>query len=165
MEDTSLDADILCSGSFEGTIGPGAAGTITKVIDLEGKDPLNCTKETLCEMELVLVEARNLPWKTEIVLKTIGGVSEYIEEISNATGNAGYLLTECLVLGISTSDECVGGSGLLLENVLGGVEGMFEANEEVTKRINCTIGGAGKGVLQGDGLITSTEGVVTVSEV
>jgi hypothetical protein len=66
FEDTSLGTDSTCSEKFEGELGPGAAGEITKVVDLEGKTPLHCLASS-CEGGLDTYTPLHLPWKTKVL--------------------------------------------------------------------------------------------------
>src|SRR6202044_1373700 len=66
LEDMGTKTDVLCSATLEGTVGPGATDEITKIVDLESKNPLNCTiqEKGACEEangSLILVTPVNLP--------------------------------------------------------------------------------------------------------
>jgi hypothetical protein len=154
LEDTSLGLDVNCSGKFEGTVGPGAADEITKVVDLEGKNPLHCSAAS-CEGGLATVTPVHLPWKTKVVLSG----EKFLDELGPGTGGEpGYKVSGCKILGIETTDECTGKTDSELTNGTGDVNGTFSENEAITPRGNCTFGGEKKGLVVGTGL-TSVSGV------
>jgi hypothetical protein len=171
LEDTGAGADVLCSGSFDGTVGPGAADLITEVLDLENKlvgaAGLHCEEDSgLCLEKLATVLPLNLPWATEIML-TAGGVffNLILEDPVTKPGLPGYEV-ECKTIVGTIKDVCSGESGAEIKNITGGVEGAFlEANEEITPAGSCTVGGAKSGLLSGVGTETSTSGTISVSDV
>lgn len=160
LSDTKSGITVECSGLFEGTVGPGAADTITKVVGLGAGEELfiMCTTTVgniLCTVgTLAEVMAVNLPWTTEALLAT---ETEFRDDITAGTGgNPGYEV-ECK----GFKDTCTGVTSAKATNVTGGVEGLFE---EKSENATCSIGGAGAGTVRGSG-VTSVSGVtLTISE-
>jgi hypothetical protein len=161
-----IKTQILCSGIFDGTVGPKGADTVTKVLSLTGEEitetnTLNCANSEGCEG--ALVNAVNLPWKTELEL--IG--SDTGEPFVDLLINAGYKVS-CTVLGVKITEECVAAETAVEQTaVSGGVKGVFsEAFRELAgaKKGNC---GAHTEVASttGEGVTKPTAGgTLTVSE-
>jgi hypothetical protein len=153
---------LLCSVLYVTSDGPGGQGTVTQMQDLTGTTTIiPCVQHKgSCSSE-PLVEAKNLPWKTELVL--IG--TAFVELVlgSVETSPPGYL-AECTVLGVKIDDLCTGVTGAELKNITGGVEETFEENnEEITPAGNCTFGGAKQGLVWGSLTDTSEGGTLSVS--
>jgi hypothetical protein len=156
LGDAKVNLSMECSGILDGTIGPGAADSVTEVLTL-GKvaaslaAPLVCTALGGCEAAGKTEAApEGLPWATELTSLTT-------DLIVKAT----YWST-CRVLGLTTSEECTVTNGSwTVKNVAGGVE----ASGEVTPLGNCTVGGTGAGSQSfvAGNLLTSPAGVVSVS--
>jgi hypothetical protein len=161
--------DILCSGRFIGVLLSEGRDLITLVEGLAGEDNiLKCVYDVkgACSGTTVNVEARNLPWETELML-TAGGL--FVDLIFKAAGGEPGYLVECSTIIGKLTDECLGEKGKevgsAMTNVEGGAEGEFsETDEEVTPSGECSLGGAKQGLLFGKGLVTSPGGTVTVSE-
>jgi hypothetical protein len=115
----TFQTDILCSFLFGGTVGPGAAGEITTLVDLEGKTPLNCTLTekgfcTEANGSLVLFTLVDLPWKTEMLLGT-----PFLDDISaHAGGGAPGYLFECSTIIGKVDDTCSGSTSTEEINVV-----------------------------------------------
>ena len=178
----SVKIDILCSGLFGGVVG-GLLGIadplldeVNDVEDLVGHltsvtqtEPLDCEAETSCAEKLALVTPVNLPWKTELLLETHGGVSEFIDDFTSDNGVAGAkpgYKVDCTVLGVLLEDTCTGEPKALLENETGGVLGTFDENGEINPPGDCTLSeGLHEGLIVGTGLTTHTGGgTLSVSE-
>lgn len=167
FEDLLTGAHFLCSGLFEGTVGPDSADEVTMVYDLTGRlieelDETTATAGLVCTENLNLcskveIWPVKLPWLTEVELDIETGLFYEL-----TTGAAYNLL--CEVLGMDKVELCeavTGTSGELL-NVTGGVEVMGVAEPEST----CN-GVAEMGLVEADpgNLITLTNGEpLTVSE-
>ncbi len=167
FEDLLTGAAFLCSGLFEGTVGPESADEITMVFSLSGVLPPELDESTamegiVCTEGLVLCSKAEiwplkLPWLTEVELDVETGL------FYELTTGAEYNLL-CEVLGMDKVELCVavaGTAGELL-NVTGGVEAMGVAEPEST----CS-GEAEMGLVEADSgnLITLTNGeALTVSE-
>jgi hypothetical protein len=143
--------DILCGYLFEGTVGPGSTGMITALLDLEGKDPLDCVAHELCEGALVAVTPVNLPWKTEIELKTNGEIRDII------LGSPGYT-AECKTIVGTFIDTCTGETAMALANEASDVFAGFSENETISPAGNCTAGGAKENLIISSSLATAIAG-------
>ena len=177
----SVKIDILCNGLFGGVVG-GVLGTadpllgeINDVEDLVGHltsatqtEPLDCEAETTCAEKLELVTPINLPWKTELLLETHGGVSEFIDDITSDSGVSGArpgYAVDCIVLGTLIEDTCTNELKPLLENETGGVLGAFDESEEINPPGSCSLGGASAFLIVGSSLTVHTGGgTLSVSE-
>ena len=110
---------VHCSGVAEGTLGPEGLDLIEEVFGLKGEPVNDLTCEALegCETSGTtppLVEPVNLPWESELVLV---GTTVRDNVRSAVAGKApGYKVT-CLVLKLSTTDECTGNISYLMENM------------------------------------------------
>jgi len=124
-----------------------------------------CEALTICEKTTdVELNPVNLPWLLTIVLDTVGTEDLYLLQfLSAGNGPPGWEIT-CLDLGVKLTDECTGETLTAdLQNMspldLLGVFGS-RAEEEANKETGtCTLGGAGTGVVEGEGLITATSGL------
>ena len=162
LEDTKLGIGVLCSGIFDGTVGPNGEDLITKVLSLAGvavslSALLECSTDKFCESGTdVLVSPDGLPWKTLLILMENGKFLDIFF--------APDYFTECLVLGLKVSETCsVAETGGEVVNVTGGVEAVGAP----TPQANCTTGGTGAGIIEfvkGENLTTLTGGgTLTVS--
>ena len=147
--------DVVCSILFEGTVGPGSSDSIEKIVDLENKSPLKCTdKNGICSTP-VAVTPLHLPWST---LLTVDGET-LRDGISNSgAGEAGYTVDCNSLLGL-VEDTCEGNTSGKVTNVEGGVEDSFE---EGSISVNCTLGGAGQGLIEGKMLTTGSGQILSV---
>jgi hypothetical protein len=140
------EVKLTCKGTDEGTVGPGAADTVTAVTATECK-----TEKGTCPSPTA--KATHLPWKTELVSGTGSEVRDTIT--SGGSGEPGYNVV-CAGL---VEDECVGNTSTKAENTTGGVNEIFDANSANAK---CSRGGANAGEVRGTDLIESpTGGVLT----
>ena len=179
LEDTNVlgsAVSIKCSGSFKGTIGPGATDLITEVegkagekTTLAGGTPVVCAfvNKGPCETAMTpLALALHLDWSTELTLETRGTEDLYVdlikENVSEKEGLPGWEVLECLVLGLSEGDACTGNTGADVKNTATDVEGEFlgKTDAVVTPAATCSLGGGVTGLLQSltPGLITLNEG-------
>jgi hypothetical protein len=152
--------EITCSGIFDGTVGPGAADTVTALLNL-AKEEINKTALTepalLCNVTKdagaltdckegtanALLWAINLPWATEIELMTNG---EELDVFLNNAGKIPGYYVECeSLIGISGTNSCEGGVTIAtLTNGTGTpaeVLGSFKPLAASTERANCTLTG------------------------
>lgn len=176
LADTNVfgtEAKVLCSGIFVGTVGPGSADLITEILSLaKTAPPISCTVQKDCEASTTpKVTPINLPWVTEAELM-VDGTETFMVDLTKAANGAafGWKLTECLVLGISTPDECTTTEGvneLHLEGtkLLGTFSTAFTTLAGL-KLAKCTVGGEEKGVVEGTGELVpdTTEELTTSSE-
>ncbi len=134
------------------TTGEGSAGTT--VTDEETKwGASKCTVVSgSCEASKgAALKAVHLPWHSEL-LKS--GGSSYDVIASSGKGAPGYTI-ECTVGGIlKVVDECTATTlKTSMANVAGGVDATFDG-----EKLNCSVGGTGKGVIEGTQLLEATKG-------
>jgi hypothetical protein len=115
--------EVLCSRIFVGTIGPGAAGSVTEVLDLAqklvGTDGSTLTGTALlCDVTLEegsLVDCKtgtgeaelwvaNLPWTTTLELVAGAVLNKFV---GSATGEPGYEVSCLSLLGVKGENLCV----------------------------------------------------------
>jgi hypothetical protein len=178
LADTGTGTEITCSGKFDGTVGPGAADKIEKVLSLGGVEEkfenlakvlvpaVNCSVEKagLCSVAvgaLIVVIPLHLPWTTELLLPE---ATLWVDDITTGTGGEpGYEVSCNTFIGVQT-DVCEGKPGADEKNITGGVEGIFEENETTNPKGNCSIGGAKTALTVGKGITTPNNGgTLTVS--
>ena len=161
---------VLCSGLSEGFIGGDASGDnpkwgeVTKITGLNATtEPLwiVCTRQVGCEAgttpELMPV---NLPWLTELLL-----VSEkYLDDVIGTGGNTGWVVRNCLVLGLSPEDECTKAEASAdIDNGTSDVVALFSA--AIAGLANCSQGGSESAEVEGEILIFTESGeALAVSE-
>jgi len=174
FEDTELGGAILCSGLFEGTIGAEGQDETTMVFDLENKliEELDSSAATgglkcVADEKICLVNSEiwpvNLPFLTLLKLDTEETETFWDQLDLNANGLMPGYWIRCLTSLVTIEELCeaaVGAIGELL-NVAGGVEPMGEITPLGTCR---AIAGIGLISADANGLITSSEGTVSVSE-
>lgn len=175
FENSEKKAGFLCSGLFEGTVGPESADVLTKLVSLANitiaeLDESGATGGIACVSDGKTCESGeiwplNFPILTELELDKGSSPEEYFDLLlPNEKGLLPAYFLLCLVLGISVDELCeaVSGSGGEVKNVTGGVEPVGKVEPEGT----CG-GTTGVGLITADpgGLITLTNGEpLTVSE-
>jgi hypothetical protein len=144
---------VECSGTNEGTIGLGAADTITAVLNLaKTTTDILCTVtegSNICGTAEALVEAVHLPWSTTLTAAAVDDLT------TGGAGSPGWHI----VCSNGTEDECTKAlAELAMKNeVVGGVEvvdALFNAAENVACK-------AGNAKVSGLVTILSTEALVT----
>jgi hypothetical protein len=148
FEDSQLGVELECSVVDEGTVGPGADDSITKFTATSCK-----VLKGMCSSPAV--DARHLPWRTEIVSPLFGGFRDEI--LSSGVGQPGW---DFLCFGL-VLETCEGSTSTALTNLAGGtVSAVFDS-----KSAALTCSGSGKtGFILGKMTILSTAGVaITVS--
>jgi hypothetical protein len=179
LEDTNalkagIKADALCSGILVGTIGVNGAATITEALNLEdvgisltalSGTSIACTDDNDCESAKAW--AVNLPWTGTLELIEQTSFTGFAILLEKSGANPGWYV-ECTLLGVKATDECNANTEGVAEakNVAGGVEGVFsEAFTELAglKLALCSSSGEETGIVEGTGLITTTEAPLTVS--
>jgi hypothetical protein len=179
--DLGTGNDILCSGYFDGWVGPQSLDWVSEVLNL-AKEAISSSPlvglALLCERDAGSCEASTptvdvypvgLPWETVVDLyEEPGDTLFFVLFFKAGGGKLGWEVTNCLVLGISVTDECTnestettaaGASALSLSGTT--LQGSF--SEEVTllaglHLANCSVGGAEKGLAE-----TPTPGTFIVS--
>ncbi len=165
LENVLVGAQLLCSGLFEGTVGPESADLTTMVYNLEARlieelagEALLCTNEKTCEKAEVW--PTNLPWTTELELDT---TEEKFYELTKGTGGEPGYHVSCTVLGIKVEELCETAANNFVEvkNVTGGVE----AVGNVEPKGSCGSNAEENALFFVPGnLTTSPDGTLTVSE-
>lgn len=183
----SVKPDILCSGIYFGWVGPEALGWVSEVLNLD-LEPISITPLTVlallclvdgtsgCEASTPTVDVYpvGLPWEIEIELLEQVGVFFIVLFFKHGGGRIGWEITNCLVLGLSQTDECTNESnetiaGAAAELTLEGTLLLGSFSEEITllagvKLANCTQGGVERGVVEGGGSFdVSLNGELTAS--
>jgi hypothetical protein len=131
-----------CTSTGEGSVGPGNVGTLTK-LTLTGCQ--GNAEHPVCKSGTT-VEAQNLPWRTVLVASE-GTTREMISD--GGKGLPGFK-TVCKTIAGTVTDTCTGKTSALSETVTGGVDETFDSHAE---KLECTLGGAGQGAIQGTVLI------------
>lgn len=133
---------VECEETAEGSAGPGAVGVVTSVTYSKC---VTKTSGVTCETPVAV----DLPWHSELTLA--GATQNVIAE--GGKGAPGYKVT-CTAVGVKATDTCTG-TTLMTEmaNVAGGVNATFDG-----KLLNCTLGGAGQGKMEGTLLVEATKG-------
>ncbi|HEU0251361.1 MAG TPA: hypothetical protein VFR48_11625 [Solirubrobacteraceae bacterium] len=146
---------LRCAMLDKGNVGPTKFGEVTEVANSLGeRDIKNCENTLKCPAPN-LIEGKNLPWKTEVVLS--GG--EFKEKIGPGTGGEPGFEISCTIGGLAVASSCVGKNTLTLSNVAGGVNEMFPPNAEPS---TCTPGGASQGLIEGT-LLAFAAGTLSVA--
>ena len=174
LEDTKgalgSPAMVLCSGIFDGWVGPNSLGWISEVLTLAGAavsntvlsgTALECTGQTACETNtVVLVWPIGLPTETEV---------ELLEQESKVfftvlfLKKLGYYIASCLVLGVSAEDECTATENSAAELTLSGTTLVGSFSTAIStlnsfKLATCKNGGAETGVVEGSGTFALSGG-------
>jgi len=145
-----LNVEVLCSGTFDGTVGPGINDEITAVLSLTKvavtlAAPLACTNVANCESPQV--SAVNLPWKTELL-------TEGTLFLDMLLGNPGWEIDCNTIFGL-IEESCTGpvSSDLVNDAAENDVLGEFNEAEIIAKgeQATCTGGGGKTGTVQTDG--------------
>jgi RHS repeat-associated protein len=165
---------VLCSGILMGWVGPNSLDWVSEMLTLAGVavsttpltgTALECTAQTGCETSTKpLVWIVGLGWETEAELMEDGTETFFVDLFlpHSGGGNPGWEISECLVFGVSQSDECTAVE-VVSEFVLSGSESLAKFSNVFTelagaKLATCTQGGAESGVIEGEGAITLKEG-------
>jgi hypothetical protein len=156
---------MLCEGILDGTVGPAGVDEITEVLNtagvkvtsvLGGSPVLLCPSVRTCQGESEMFPI-GLPWKTQLELSGANVI-----DLTSATKIAYEIV--CTILGVKVTDECTQSTAAgIVENMLGETppDVLVNFGEQTG---NCTVGGAGKGSIEGFGLIFALEGLsLTVS--
>jgi len=171
LEDTALKADVLCSGIFDGWVGPSSLDFISEVLNLAGEaagvglagKSITCTAQSTCAgSPAPVVWPTNIPWETEAELMEEEGRVFFADLLTAKNGGGvGYEL-ECSVLGVKSTDECTtptAVSELSLEGttLLGRFSDAFTELAELKLGL-CTFAGRETGIVEGEGTFALTGG-------
>jgi hypothetical protein len=170
LEDEGVPAGVLCSVILVGTVMSRGQDTILEVLNLKkekielgvlglsiGKG--DCVNTGDCP-EPAEVWPEGLPWNSQLVLKENG---EFVDLIIKAGGGTFGYTVLCTVM-IDIEDTCVAAEGSV--SIVNELEDT-EATGVITPHANCTVGGAGKGKNEFDGLAPITlisDQLLTASE-
>jgi hypothetical protein len=166
-----ITTKLLCSGIFDGWIGPESLGAASELLTLGGvAEPLTpltgtallCTNDGNCtEPE---VWAAGLPWEGEVELAEVLGVGSFFVGI----GFKGGWYAQCLILGVTASETCEAPEsvGELTNETNGTVDGT--TSDAFTQLMgyklgNCTSGGAESAELNGLGILLESGVSISVS--
>jgi hypothetical protein len=147
LEDMTLGASVKCTTTTdEGTVGAGAADTVTKVTFAGCTSPKGCTS-------VDNVEAIHLPWTTT----ASGTAPSFKDTISEkGTGGAPGYLIECVSAGLLLDDSCTKATANVeVKNLTSSVEALFNTEEEA----KCSLGGEKAGLVHGSEVISATGGL------
>ncbi len=128
-------AKVECKVTTEDKANTSGKGEITAFTASE------CLSVKVCT-GTVTVLAVHLPWHTQ--LEEVEGKIRALVS-SGGSGQPGVLV-ECTVLGLTIKDECTGETTAAAENTSGGTNLVFDAK---SAHLNCSVGGAGTGVVTG----------------
>jgi len=159
-------AAVLCSGTFDGWIGPNSLDWVSEVLNT-AEEPisntklvglaLECTAQTGCETNtVVLVWPVGLPYETEVELiePTSGPLFAVLFFPTQGTV-LGYEISNCLVLSIAMEDECTSEKAAAELKLVGTkLFGVFsEASTLLAgeKLALCTQSKAETGIVEGEG--------------
>jgi hypothetical protein len=141
LEDMKVGAAVKCNTTESGTVGAGAADSVTAV-SFSG-----CTTVKGCS-SVDAVAAVDLPWATELTSTS----KDLIEQ--KGAGEPGYLV-ECPVAGILLDDTCKRADSFVeVTNASGKVDAFFNTGEKA----KCSLGGE-EGLVNSEGVpeVISTE--------
>jgi len=158
-----IKVKVLCSGIFDGSVGPGPEDLINELLTL-GKvlvtlaAPLACTNLEGCEKPEV--NAVNLPWLTRLELMGTEAAPVFLDVIQKEGSEPGWEVTCTFPLIGKITETCTApAGGTVLKNGTGGeVTGVFE--KEAANEANCTAGGAKSGFVLSEG---NPAGVITLN--
>jgi hypothetical protein len=181
LQDTGAPAtpDLICSAIYDGTIAVGGTlitveGVLTLagvLLEVTGGDLLECASETCTNP--VDEELLNFPWNVDIELSGAAYLAVFLTEKTPE-----YNIDCNTILGL-VQDNCSGltSARLFIGAGTAGLLGSFnslaitEPFGAASQNTNCSVGGAGKGIMEspGDteanaGSVTSTSGPLTLSE-
>jgi hypothetical protein len=185
LEDTGAPAkpDVLCSGIFDGWVGPNSLDWVSEVLNLSKEaistTPLSglallCTLDvrSSCEAstETIDVYPVGLPWETEVeLLEQTGGPFFIVLFFKAGGGKFGWETTNCLVFGVPATDECTTEQGAA-SLTLSGTTLVGHFSTEITElagltKANCTASSTEHtGVVEGEGnFIVSGGGELSAS--
>lgn len=172
LSDAKLGIAVICSGMFNGEFEGSEDFLVLEVLNLAGTkftgelgaEGILCKAETGCAENTDLeVFPLNLPWLFLPELDKTGGVP-WVLVFADGKGLPAYEV-KCLVLGISTEETCEAAEGSANEvvNAAGGVETKAGVSAEPLGK--CSVGGAEAGNITAftAGLLSSEEGLVSIS--
>jgi hypothetical protein len=152
LTDEATSLSVECEATGEGSVGSGSAGEATEWT--ASKCTLLATGGVCEKGKAVGMTAVHLPWRSELV--RLEGLVEGTRDIiaSGGKGAPGFDI-KCTVGGIyKVADECTATHlETAMTDVTGGVDAAFDG-----EKLNCSVGGAGKGKLEGTQLVEAISG-------
>jgi hypothetical protein len=136
--DRTNSAEFDCTLEEKGTVGTGGLGQISSVKEVE------CKADRLCQTAPT-IEAKNLPWNTE--LTTYEG--KLVNRITSASPT---WKGKCKVLGMEWTETCGVATTMFTKNIAEGVEESYKNEKEIAVTQCSNSSGfwvEGKGVLRG----------------
>jgi hypothetical protein len=164
--------DVTCSGFDEGWVGTGSLDEITLIMSLGTTETaegwIACKISVGCEAGTTPeAMALNLPWLTELLLTLSGTEEIFLDDIVAGTGEAGWLIRNCLVLGAPREDECTTNQASVdIDNNVtqGDVVALF-LGAASNVLAHCSQSGTNSGIVEGEVLIDTVSGLsLAVSE-
>ncbi len=147
LKDTGalIKSEVECSGESIGFVGPTKYGRIEKI----EVSPAQCRGIKKCEA-VENVEARNLPWQTELYESEKGVILQALS--STGAGEPGWRV-ECKVGSNKVNDVCTQAPGTqestLMANIATGAELLVLGTFNQKTKANCTAGGSAVGEVVG----------------
>ncbi len=175
--------EILCSVIMDGTVGPGAEGSIEDLLSLSGEvigelgmtnekaldctvvnsvesSPIACKRNTLVELWTTNLNLElGLKWKTQIEL--MGAEPLFLNHVfgGGVEKEVAYTFKCELNNGLPIEETCEGLTSAALENTLEGTRMAFNWEAPISSEPGTCSGlGAGTGALKGSGLIKLASG-------
>jgi hypothetical protein len=153
-----IEAVVLCSGIFTGSVGPGPEDIATGLLNL-AHEPVTPSKKLLCpsvktcegNSEVVPV---NLPWLTRLELMGTEAEPLFLDVIeagngaTGESGNPGYEI-KCKTALATVTEKCTAanlGANVTNDMTENDVLGIIE--KEVTPPFTCNVGGANTGFVE-----------------
>jgi hypothetical protein len=166
-----IEAVVLCSGKFDGTVGPGGEDEITKVLNLSGVEVTLAKPLTECENVKTCTSSEvspvNLPWLTRLELSGTEAAPEFLDIIEQGAGGAepGWEVVCKTSLGTVTETCTAPTTDSVLTNDTGesDVLGVFPTGSG-RNTANCSVGGAGTGFLESSSTDEAGLSVLTSGE-
>jgi hypothetical protein len=145
LEEMNTGLAVTCEETLDkGTVGPGAADTVTSVTFNKCKSVKGCEN-------VESVTAAGLPWTTELTSEEPKAGEEIFKDL---IVKGGYTV-KCRVLGIPFSSTCTKeDSFAVIDNLASTVEALFVTEEEAT----CTSSGKATGLVHGSESILTESG-------
>ena len=155
-----LEIDVLCSVIFDGMVEAGGTELFFEELLMlngellaeAGNDMIEC-ESAECTGELLL-NALHLPWTAEVQLDAGGAYLIDIKEVSGKNPAFEFICLHALIGEVK--DLCEGLSSMRLRSMAGVLLGYFnqlalgEAWGAESQLIACSIGGAGKGLIESE---------------
>ena len=159
------EASVKCQATLDGTVHSEGKDETTAILTSTGEEVsktklvgtfLDCTAVKGCS-GLAEVWPLGLPWKTQLE----GSAETEILDDTTSASSVGFEVV-CTVLGIKTTDECTQSlTASVMEDIVieESIDLLAISNEQNTG--NCSLGGTGSGDISSEGLVSSSEGMLS----